>query len=308
MNYIEVQDPSGEKVYLHYTDTMGTGPTAVFVHGWPASCQMWESQIIGLATHGIRCVAYDRRGFGKSSHPFNGYDYTTMAEDLRQVITSLDLKDVILIGFSMGGGEIARYFAKYGNDRIKKVVLVSSVLPFLCKTDTNPDGVDSSVFDGIMEQMQEDRYKFLSSFGKSFFGVSLISHPVSDQMLQHYANIGGMSSARAMEECAKAFAMTDFREDVKTINVPTLIIHGDADKTVPIDNSSRRTAELIPQSEFEVYEGAPHGLFYTEREKLNKDLMDFINGSYEIANTGNSPISESVETNVITGTTYHSNS
>lgn len=266
---------TGEEIEISYND-YGQGKPVILIHGWPLSKEMWEYQLGDLVNAGLRVIKYDRRGFGKSSKPWDGYDYDSLTEDLRALITELDLQDVTLVGFSMGGGEVARYFAKYGSDRIAKAVLVSSILPYLAKTNDNPDGVDQSVFAEMMEEMKKDRIGFLDDFGKKFFGVNLLNHPVSTPLLEYYRTLASHASARSTQQCALSFAQTDFREDVKAINVPTLIIHGDKDQTVPIEASSDRLSKLLPDARYEVYDGAPHGLFYTHRDRLNGDLIDFI--------------------------------
>ena len=285
MKFITTTDTTtGEEIKIAYSD-YGQGKPVILLHGWPLSREMWEYQLNDMVTAGLRVIKYDRRGFGKSSKPWDGYDYDSLTEDLKAIIDQLDLREVTLVGFSMGGGEVARYLGRYGSDRIAKVVLISSVTPFLAKTADNPDGVDESVFADMMEQMQEDRIGFLDDFGKKFFGVNVISHPVSTPLLEYYRMLASFASARSTQQCAMSFAQTDFREDLKRINVPTLIIHGDADKTVPIEASSDRTAKMIAGSQYLIYDGAPHGLFYTHREKLNSDLISFITSSEPVYST-----------------------
>jgi pimeloyl-ACP methyl ester carboxylesterase len=275
MDFITTTDSkSGEEVKISYKD-YGQGRPVVLIHGWPLSKEMWEYQIDDLVGSGLRVVKYDRRGFGKSSKPWDSYDYDTLTADLHAVLEELDLRDAVLVGFSMGGGEAVRYLSKYGSERVSKLVLVSAVPPYLSKSDDNPEGVDPSVFEEMMDKMKEDRIAFLDDFGKMFFGVNLISHPVSSPLLDYYRMLAAVASPRATQQCALAFAETDFRNDVKSITVPTLIIHGDDDKIVPIESSSERTARMIPNAEYKVYEGAPHGLFYTHKEKLNEDLINF---------------------------------
>lgn len=277
MSYITSRDAiTGKEVKLYYED-LGAGQPVLLIHGWPLSLDMWEYQVNNLVKQGVRCISYDRRGFGKSSRPAGGYDYNTLAADLKAVIDELDLNDVILVGFSMGGGEVVRYISNYGSEKIAKIVLISAVTPYLVKTGDNENGVDKSVFDEMAEKMKEDRIAFLDDFGKQFFGVNLINHPVSTPLLQYYHTLASLASPLATQECTVAFSTTDFRQDLAAIDVPALIIHGDADKTVPIESSSDRTSDLLPAATYIVYEGAPHGLFYTEKERLNADLLNFIN-------------------------------
>ena len=275
MAFIKSTQSNGEVVNIYYED-LGKGKNVVFIHGWPLSGAMWEYQVTQLPQQGMRCIVYDRRGFGHSDKPAGPYDYNTLAGDLKAVLDELDLHEVTLVGFSMGGGEIAKYFSLYGGARVTKVVLISAVVPYMLKTDDNPDGVPQEVFDGMAKQMIDDRPAFLEGFNKDFFGVSLLNHPVSDAFLQQSANAAMLASPIATLECAKSFSSTDFRDDVVKINVPVLIIHGDADKTVPIEPTGNRSANLIPGAKYIIYEGAPHGLWFTEKERLNKDLVEFI--------------------------------
>jgi pimeloyl-ACP methyl ester carboxylesterase len=275
MKFIKVKDATtGDDVQISYKD-YGQGRPVVLIHGWPLSKDMWEYQIDDLVNAGLRVIKYDRRGFGKSDKPWNGYDYDTLTDDLHALLKQLDVKDSVLVGFSMGGGEVARYVSRYGTERVSKIVLISSVLPYLAKTTDNPDGVDQAVFAEMMEQMKNDRIAFLDDFGKKFFGVTLLNKPVSEPLLDYYRSLAAVALPRATQQCALSFANTDFRADVENINLPTLIIHGDDDQTVPIDSSSKRTAALIKGATYNVYDDAPHGLFYTHRKKLNQDLIDF---------------------------------
>jgi len=246
---------------------------------------MWEYQLEDIVSAGYRVIKYDRRGFGKSSKPWYGYDYDSLASDLNEIIQQLDLHDVVLVGFSMGGGEVVRYLKMFGSNRVNRIVLISSVLPYLCKTKDNPDGVDSSVFEEMMMDMRKDRIDFLDQFGKKFFGVGMLSRPVSTPLLEYYRMLASFASARSTQQCAVSFAETDFRNDIKAIDVPALVIHGDADKTVPIEASSERTAKMIRDCRYIVYENAPHGLFYTEKERLNRDLIQFISESLPFEQT-----------------------
>jgi pimeloyl-ACP methyl ester carboxylesterase len=276
MKYIETTDKTtGEALKLAYYD-YGTGKPVVLIHGWPLSKEMWEYQVDDLINAGLRVVAYDRRGFGMSDRPWHGYDYDTLTDDLRAVIEGLDLNDVTLVGFSMGGGEVARYFTRYGGERVSRAVLISSIVPYVLKTDNNPDGVPTDAIDGMIHGVKEDRIGFLDNFGREFFGVNFLKHPVSNANLEYYRNIAAMASPRATLECIKSFSYTDFRKDAPAINVPTLIIHGDADKIVPTATSSEQATKLIPDNEYIVYEGAPHGLFFTDKNRLSRHLASFI--------------------------------
>ncbi len=275
MPFIKSAQNNSEEVKIYYED-LGKGKTIVFIHGWPLNGAMWEYQITQLPQQGYRCITYDRRGFGNSDKPATGYDYNSLAGDLKSLIDELNLNDVTLVGFSMGGGEIAKYFSLYGGAKVAKVVLVSAVVPYMLQTADNPDGVPQEAFDQMGEAMQKDRPAFMESFAKDFFGVSLANHSVSDAFLADNLAQVMKASPIATLECAKSFSSTDFRKDVTAINVPTLIIHGDKDKTVPIKPTGEQSAAVIKGAHFIVYEGAPHGLYYTEREKLNKDLIDFI--------------------------------
>ena len=275
MDFIKTTDTAtGEQVEISYKD-YGHGRPIVLIHGWPLSKEMWEYQIEDLINAGFRVIKYDRRGFGKSSKPWGSYDYDTLTSDLNTIMEELDLNDAILCGFSMGGGEAVRYLSQYGSTRVSKLVLISAVTPYLQHSNDNPDGVPAEVFEEMMTRMKADRIGFLDEFGKKFFGINLLNHPVSAPLLDYYRMLASVAAPRATQQCAISFATTDFREDLKAINIPTLIIHGDDDQIVPIKVSSDRTATMIPHAIYKVYEGAPHGLFYTHKEQLNKDLIDF---------------------------------
>jgi len=278
MKFIESASDTNDNPVKLFVQDIGQGKPVVFISGWPLSSEMWEYQFNVLPKHFIRCIGYDRRGFGKSDKPWDGYDYDTLASDLHAVLEELDLYDVTLVGFSMGGGEVVRYIAKYGDKRIAKIALISSVVPFMLQTDTNPDGLPKETFDGFVEKCEDDRPKFMAEFAKSFYGNSFLNAQVSDEILAWHNMLALQASGRATSRCIRSFSETDFRADLAQIKVPVLIIHGDADKTVPIEVSGQKTSELLPAAQYIVYEGAPHGLFITEKEKLNKDLINFIGG------------------------------
>jgi len=258
-----------------YVKDWGSGQPVVLIHGWPLSADSWDDVAIPLVEAGYRTIAYDRRGFGRSSQPWSGYDYDTLADDLDAVIEGCAADNPILVGFSMGGGEVARYLSRHAARPVAKAALVSSVLPFRLQTHDNPSGTEQAAFDRSAHAMKEDRAKFFSGFFADFFGVGMITQPVSDELLEWARGIAMQASLRATLECVRAFSSTDFRPDLAAFKVPTLIIHGIEDKTVPIAASARLAAKGIAGSTLIEYEGAPHGLFATDRERLVKDLLAF---------------------------------
>lgn len=237
------------------------------------SADSWDPQAIALADAGFRVIAYDRRGFGRSSQPWSGYDYDTLADDLAEVMrqTGAD-RDASLVGFSMGGGEVARYMSRHDGKGVVSAALIGSVVPYMLRTDDNPDGVPQAQLEQIAEQIGQDRMKFF----RQFFGVGIISHPVSDDVIDWAWTIAMQASLRSTLECAKSFGFTDFRPDLAAFNVPTLVLHGTADATVPIDATGRRAAAGIANAQLVEYDGAPHGLFATESDRLTKDLLTFL--------------------------------
>ena len=271
MPFIETAD----KTTLFYND-WGSGNPIVLIHGWPLDSDMWEYQSVFLASQGLRVVAYDRRGFGRSSQPWSGYDYDTLADDLKAVLDHLDLAAVTLAGFSMGGGEVARYMSRHGGARVAKAALISAVTPYMLKSPDNPDGVDRGTFDQMVEGLRKDRPNFLATFGKQFFGAGLLNFTVTTEILQWSLMMAMLGSAKATQDCVRAFSETDFRADMAAFRVPTLVIHGDGDATVPLDKSGRVAASMIADAELKVYAGAPHGLFFTEKDRLNQDLLAFV--------------------------------
>jgi non-heme chloroperoxidase len=259
-----------------YVKDWGSGPAVVFIHGWPLSADSWDDHAMAVANAGMRAIAYDRRGFGRSSQPWSGYDYDTLADDLAAVIEQTGAKDITLVGFSMGGGEIARYMSRHGGKGVVKAVLVSSVVPYMLKTADNPDGTDASVFETMTKGMKEDRAKFFASFLKDFYGVGLVSHPTSTEQVQLSWNVAMQASLKATLACAEAFGTTDFRPDIASFKCPTLVIHGTADKTVPIDAGGRAAAKAIANATLIEYEGAPHGVLATEKDRFTRDLLSFL--------------------------------
>lgn len=274
MNYITVGKENSCNIGIYYED-YGTGKPVVLIHGWPLSGASWEKQVPVLLASGRRVISYDRRGFGNSSKPTSGYDYDTFAEDLNKIILTLDLHNVMLVGFSMGGGEIARYLGKYGSKRVERVVFLSSVPPFLLKTPDNPSGVDKSVFDGIMKAISVDRLAFLSKFFSDFYNVDILEGKrVSKQVVQFSWNVAAGASPKGTFDCVSAW-LTDFRKDLARIDVPTLIIQGDADRILPIDSTGRRLHEAIKGSRYVEIKDGPHGIIWTHSEEVNRELLAF---------------------------------
>ena len=275
MKFIKSTSQDGIEVNLHYQD-LGSGTPVVLIHGWPLDHQMWDYQVAALTDAGYRCIAYDRRGFGKSDKPLTGYDYNTLADDLKTIIEELQLENAVLVGFSMGGGEVVKYFSRHGGKGVSKAVLISSIAPFMLQTDDNPEGVPQKKIDEITNGIQADRAGFLGDFGKQFYGVSLLNKPVSDQILTNDLVLAMQATLKSTLGCATAFSSTDLRGDILSVNVPTLVIHGDEDQTVPIKATGEQAAAMISGSEYIIYQGEPHGLFITSKDQLNADLISFI--------------------------------
>lgn len=250
----------------------------VLIHGWPLSHRMWEYQINALTDAGYRCIAYDRRGFGDSDKPWTGYNYDTMSADLHELIVELDLHDAIIAGFSMGGGEVARYFGQFGSDRVSKAMLISAVPPYLKKTSDNPNGgLEQEDIDGMMQGVKNDRIGFLDDFGKQLVNFDKLGGDrISKALVDFDRTIASFASPKATQDCITAFAETDFRNDLEKIDVPVLIVHGGADQVVPLEVSGQRSDEMIAHSRLEVIDGAPHGLNYTHSDELNKFMIDFL--------------------------------
>lgn len=262
-----------------YAKIWGEGPPVVLIHGWPLSADSWDPIAHALAENGFRAIAYDRRGFGRSDQPSGGYDYDTFADDLATIMQAhANGQDAALVGFSMGGGEIARYMSRHGGRGVSRVALVSSVVPYMLKDESNPDGVPQATFDQITQGLLEDRAQFFKSFFKDFYGVGWLDKAVSDGVLHHSWKLAMQSGLRPTLAAAQAFATTDFRPDLSSITVPTLVIHGTADKTVPIDATGREVARRLPHAELIEYSGEAHGVFATQTQRLTRDLLSFLGG------------------------------
>ena len=266
---------SNPSTHIHYEDR-GEGQPVVLIHGWPLSHRMWEGQVNALVEAGYRTVAYDRRGFGESGRPAGGYDYDTFASDLNDLIHTLALHDVVLAGFSMGGGEVARYFGRYGSERVAKAMLLAAVPPFLLKTLDNPEGVDGHVFEGMVAKVTRDRIGFLAEFVPQFFNWAPGAGGLSPDVIAYNKSIAWVASPLATRQCIVAFGTTDFRPDLARIDVPTLIVHGDADGIVPAQVSGMRSAAMVAGSRLEIIAGAPHGLTVTHGPALNDLMLDFL--------------------------------
>ncbi len=261
-----------------YIKDWGVGRPLVLIHGWPLSADSWDDVAVPLANAGFRTIAYDRRGFGRSSQPWDGYNYDTLSDDLADVLSTLQLSDVTLIGFSMGGGEVARFLTRHGKSHVRSAALISSIVPYMLKTDTNPHGVPQGSFDQMSQGLTEDRAHFFATFFKDFYGVGGLSKPVSNEWLAWTHSMAMQAGLKATLACANAFATTDFRPDLKSFNLPTLIVHGTHDKTVPIDATARPATKGIKGSQLIEYEGAPHGIFASHRAQLVEDLLSFCRG------------------------------
>jgi len=273
--HITVGKENSGNIDLYYEDH-GSGKPVVLIHGYPLSGASWEKQIPALLAAGHRVITYDRRGFGWSSQPTTGYNYDTFAEDLHKIVTKLELSDFALAGFSMGGGEVARYIGKYGSKGVSKAVFISSVPPYLLKTPDNPEGVDGSVFEGIQKAIVADRYAFFTGFFKNFYNTDLLlGKRVSDQAVHASWNVAVGSSAMASLACVPTWH-EDFRKDLACIDVPALVIQGDADRIVPIAASGLRTAKLIKGAKLLVVKDGPHCITWTHADEVNRGLVDFL--------------------------------
>jgi non-heme chloroperoxidase len=270
-----VKTTGSHSTELYYQD-LGEGQPVVLIHGWPLSHRMWESQVNALTDAGYRCIAYDRRGFGHSGRPSGGYDYDTFAADLHNLMEHLDLRHAVLAGFSMGGGEVVRYIARYGAGRVAKAMLLGAVPPFLLKTADNPSGIDKAVFDGMLDNVKKDRIGFLEQFFPNFYNSDAAFEGVTADLIPYSKWIAWGASPLATQRCIVAFGTTDFREDLQQVKVPTLVVHGDEDRIVPIEVSGKLAAEQIQGSHLEIISGAPHGFAATHAQQLNALMLQFL--------------------------------
>jgi non-heme chloroperoxidase len=273
--FINVGQENSTPIDLYYEDH-GSGIPVLLSHGWPLNGASWEKQTAALLAAGHRVITYDRRGFGKSSQPATGYDYDTFAQDLHQLVTRLDLRDFALVGFSMGSAEVAGYIGKYGTERVSKAVFIGALPPFLLKTADNPIGVDASVFEGIKQAIAADRFGFLTGFLANFYNVDVLGGKrISDQAVQNSWNVAVGASAKGTLDCVSAW-LTDFRKDLPRVDVPSLIIHGDADRILPIASTAIPLSKSIKGARLVVLEGGPHGILWTHAAEVNRELVNFL--------------------------------
>lgn len=275
MPFVTVAKENSGDIQLYYEDH-GSGDPVVLIHGYPLNSASWEKQVPVLLEAGQRVITYDRRGFGKSSQPTTGYNYDTFAEDLHKLVTHLKLRHFALVGFSMGGGEVARYIGKYGAKGVSKAVIIGGVPPYLLKTSDNPDGVDGSVFEGIQKAVAADRYAFFTEFFKNFFNTDVfLGKRISEQAVQASWNVAARASATASLACVPTWH-EDFRNDLTRIDVPTLVIHGDADRIVPIKASGEKTAKLVKGARLVAIKDGPHAVSWTHADEVNTQLVNFL--------------------------------
>ncbi|MFD6907500.1 alpha/beta fold hydrolase [Streptomyces sp. NPDC058726] len=275
MPFITVGQENSASIDLYYEDH-GTGQPVVLIHGYPLDGHSWEKQAAALLEAGYRVITYDRRGFGRSSRPTTGYDYDTFAADLNTVLETLDLRDAVLVGFSMGTGEVGRYLGTYGSARVAKAAFLASLEPFLLKTDDNPTGVDGSVFEGIKQAVTEDRYAYFSAFYQDFYNLDEnLGTRISEEALRNSWNVAAGASWYASLACVSTWT-TDFRTDIGKVDVPALILHGTADRILPIEATGEPFHQALPQAEYVVIEGAPHGLLWTHAQEVTDALLAFL--------------------------------
>ena len=277
MNFITVGKENSTIIKLHYKD-WGSGQPILFCHGWPLSADAWEDQMVFLGSHGYRCIAHDRRGHGRSSQPWNGNDMDTYADDLAILVEELELKNVILVGHSTGGGEVARYIGRHGTKRVAKAVLIGSVTPLMLKTVANPGGLPIEAFDKIRAGVLADRSQFFKDLTTPFFGANRPGAKVSQGLRDSFWLQGMQAGFKGVIDCIRAFSETDFTKDLELFDVPTLILHGDDDQIVPIGAAGMMSAKIVKNAKLKVYKGAPHGMCTTLKDQVNADLLEFIKG------------------------------
>jgi non-heme chloroperoxidase len=268
-----IETPDGVSLYVK---TWGTGRPVVLLHGWPLSADSFDDLALALAEAGHKAIAYDRRGFGRSDQPWSGYDYDTLSDDLAAVIEATEAGDATLVGFSMGGGEVARYMSRHGGRNVERCALIASIVPYMLKTESNPDGVPQSTFDTMEAAIREDRAAFFDDFFNDFYGVGYVTSPVSHQVLRWSRYVALQAGLHPTIACLEAFSSTDFRGDLSSFGRPTLILHGADDATVPIDASARQAARGIPNSKLVEISGGPHGLLASHKERVAAELLDFL--------------------------------
>ncbi len=277
MSFVRVGTENSEAIDLYYEDH-GSGAPVVLIHGFPLSGRSWEKQALALLQEGYRVVTYDRRGFGASSQPTRGYDYDTFADDLNAVINHLDLRGATLAGFSMGGGEVARYLGKYGSERVSKAAILSGITPFLLKSEENPSGVDEATIRGLQDAIAGDRLAFLTGFFKDFYNLdTFLGNRISEEVVRDSWNVASGASPKGTYDCPPTW-ISDFREDLARFDVPTLVMQGTADRILPIDATGRRSHRMIKGSQMVEVEGAPHGMLWTHADVVNRTLVDFLAG------------------------------
>ncbi|SCL18453.1 alpha/beta fold hydrolase [Micromonospora inyonensis] len=275
MPFVTVDSENSGPIDLYYEDH-GTGQPVVLIHGFPFNGATWEKQTLALLNAGYRVITYDRRGFGNSGQPTNGYDYDTLAADLKMLVDQLDLRDAVLVGHSMGTGEVTRYLGAYGSDRVSRAVLLAPLAPFLLKTPDNPEGVEQQLFDGFKQAIAADRFAFLTSFCDNFFNYQQNrGRLVSEEAYRAHWHIGAQASAKGTLDCVDAW-LTDFRADLPRIDVPVLIVQGDADAVLPFPVTGQRLASMLPESTLVTLRGAPHGIPWTNADEVNRALIEFI--------------------------------